>query len=307
MDKLASIRFFLHVVRAGFFVRAAEQADLSQASASRMVRKLEDAVGVRLLNRSTLSLSLTDAGEKLFSFYSQVVDDLDAVEAEVLGRNGSAAPVRLRVALPHTFATRRLDAAICRFREAHPTADLEIRLDDSPTDLIREGFDLGIRIAPELPSSTISRRIASVPIVACAAPAYLERHGAPSHPAELAGHACLIYTDNDPPDAWTFQHGDERVTQRVRGPVKANNGDLLRALAVAGQGIIFQPVFIVSAELAAGTLVPVLAGYEPLPRTAFAIYPSRRFIPAKVRALTDIIAAELGAEGRARASPGRSG
>lgn len=303
MDKLASIKVFLQVVRAGSFVRAAEQAGLSQTSASRMVRELEEAVGVRLLNRSTRSLSLTDAGDKLFNFYGQVVDDLEAIEAEASGENGSGAPVRLRVAFPHTFATRRLDAAICRFREEHPTVDLEIRLDDSPTDLIRDGFDLSIRIAPVLRSSTISRRIASVPIVTCASPAYLERNGTPTTPAELADHECLIYSDNDPPDEWTFHHAGERITQRVRGSVKANNGDLLRSLAVAGQGIIFQPAFIVGNELASGKLVPILEAFEPLPRTAFAIYPSRRFIPAKVRALTDIIAAELADEGRGRAPP----
>ena len=305
MDKLASIKMFLQVARAGSFVRAAEQAGLSQTSASRMVRELEETVGVRLLNRSTRSLSLTDAGEKLFTFYGQVVDDLEGVEAEASGSNGSPAPVRLRVALPHTFATRRLDAAICRFREEHPIVDLEIRLDDSPTDLIRDGFDLSIRIAPTLRPSTVARSIASVPIVACAAPAYLERRGVPLTPADLAEHECLIYTDNDPPDEWTFERDRERIVQRVRGSVKANNGDLLRSLAVAGQGIIFQPAFVVGAEIAAGTLVPILKGFEPLPRTAFAIYPSSRFIPGKVRALTDIIAVELADTGRSRASPDR--
>ena len=301
MDKLAAIKTFLQVARAGTFARAAEQVGLSKTSTSRMVRELEEAVGVRLLNRSTRSLSLTDAGDRLFAFYGQVVDDLEAIEAEASGLNGSAAPVRLRVALPHTFATRRLDAAICRFREEHPTVDLEIRLDDSPTDLIRDGFDLSIRIAPALRSSTISRRIAAVPIVTCAAPGYLERRGIPANPAELADHECLIYTDNDPPDEWTFHRQGERIVQRVRGSVKANNGDLLRALAVAGHGVIFQPAFIVGTELAAGKLVPILREFEPLPRTAFAIYPSRRFIPAKVRALTDIIAVELADDGRARA------
>ena len=293
MDKLASIKTFLQVVRGGSFVKAAEHLGLSQTSASRMVRELEDAVGVRLLNRSTRSLSLTDAGDRLFTFYGQVVDDLDGIEAEVAGAGSSTTPVRLRVALPHTFATRRLDAAICRFRDEHPTVDLEIRLDDSPTDLIRDGFDLSIRVAPALRESTIARRIAAVPIVTCAAPAYLQRRGRPTSPAELADHECLIYTDNDPPDEWTFQREGARIVQRVHGGVKANSGELLRALAVAGQGIIFQPAFIVSTEVSTGKLVPILEAFEPLPRTAFAIYPSSRFIPGKVRALTDIIAAEL--------------
>ena len=298
MDKLASIKIFLNVVRAGSFVRAAEQAGLSQTSASRMVRELEETVGVRLLNRSTRSLSLTDNGEKLFNFYGGLVEDLDGIEAEMSGLNASAAPVRLRIALPHTFATRRLDAAICRFREEHPTVDLEIRLDDSPTDLIRDGFDLSIRIAPMLRPSAIARRIAKVPIVTCAAPSYLERHGTPLTLTDLADHECLIYTDNDPPDVWTFERGGERIAQRVRGTVKANNGDLLRALAIAGQGILFQPAFIVGAEIAAGKLVPILESFVPLPRTAFALYPSSRFIPAKVRALTDIIAGELADAGQ---------
>lgn len=293
MDKLASIKIFLHVVRAGSFVRAAEQAGLSQTSASRMVRELEDAVGVRLLNRSTRSLSLTNAGERLFTVYGQIVEDLEGSEAEAAGSSAQANPSRLRVVLPHTFATRRLDAAICRFREEHPTVELEIKLDDAPTDLIRDGFDLSIRIAPALRPSTIARRIASVPIVICAAPAYLGKHGKPQTPADLSNHECLIYTDNDPPDEWTFERDGERIVQRVRGSVKANNGDLLRALAVAGQGIIFQPAFIVGNEIASGKLVQILREFEPMSRIAFAIYPSSRFIPAKVRALTEIIAGEL--------------
>lgn len=303
MDKLASIKAFLQVVRAGSFVKAAERAGLSQTSASRLVRDLEEAVGVRLLNRSTRSLSLTAAGEKLFSFYGQVVDDLEAVEAEAAGASGSAANVRLRVGFPHTFATRRLDTAICRFREEHPNVDLEIRLDDSPTDLVRDGFDLSIRIAPALRPSTVARRIASVPIVTCAAPAYLDRRGTPRVPADLAAHECLIYTDNDPPDEWTFERDGQRIVQRVQGSVKANNGDLLRALAVAGQGIVFQPMFIVGSEIAAGKLVPILEAFEPLPRIAFAVYPSSRLIPGKVRAFTDIIASELANGTDARTPP----
>ena len=144
-----------------------------------------------------------------------------------------------------------------------------------------------------------------MPIVACAAPVYLQRRGAPLTPADLAEHECLIYTDNDPPDEWAFERDSERIVQRVRGPVKANNGDLLRALAIAGHGIIFQPAFVVSTEIAAGKLVPILQGFVPLPRTAFAIYPSSRFIPAKVRALTNIIVAELADEDRAGTSPDR--
>ncbi len=294
LDKLTSIKLFLHVVRAGAFARAAEQAGLSPTSASRMVRDLEEAVGTRLLNRSTRSLSLTDAGEKLFAFYSQVVEELEAAEAEAAGAVGAGAVSgRLRVALPTTFATRRLDTAICRFRAEHPLVELEVRLDDAPTDLIREGFDLSIRIAPTLSSSTIARRIASMPVVICASPAYLERHGAPQTPAELVAHECLIYSGNDPPDEWAFEHAGERIVQRVRGSVQTNNGELLRALAVAGQGIVFQPGFVLGEETTSGNLVPILEGYKPLQRTVFAIYPSGRFIPAKVRAFTDVIATEL--------------
>jgi DNA-binding transcriptional LysR family regulator len=296
MDKLASIKVFLQVARAGSFVKAAEHLGLSQTSTSRMVRELEDNLGVRLLNRSTRSLSLTDVGDRLFTFYGQVVEDFEGIEAEAAGSGSSTASARLRVAMPHTFATRRLDAAICRFREEHPTVDLEIRLDDSPTDLIREGFELGIRIAPALRSSTIARRIASVPIITCAAPAYLLRRGTPLTPADLAHHECLIYTDNDPPNEWTFERDGQRIVQPVRGSVKANSGDLLRALAVAGQGIIFQPAFIIRTEIASGKLGPILEAFEPLPRTAYAVYPSNRFIPGTVRALTDIIAVELADE-----------
>lgn len=179
--------------------------------------------------------------------------------------------------------------------------DLEIRLDDAPTDVVRDGFDLSIRISPALRPSTIARRIASVPTILCAAPSYLWRRGRPLTPPDLADHECIIYTENEPPDAWTFLRDGQTIAQPVRGSVKANNGDLLRALAVAGQGIIFQPAFIVRSELDAGTLVPVLDGFEPLPRADYAIYPSNRFIPARVRALTEIIASELAGLGTAPA------
>lgn len=311
LDKLESIKFFLQVVRAGSFAKAAGQAALSPTSASRIVRDLEQSVGTRLLNRSTRSLSLTDAGERLFALYGQVVQELEAAEAEAAG-SADAMSGRMRVALPHTFATRRLELAICRFRAEHPSVELDIRLDDAPADLIRDGFDLGIRIAPALNATIIARRIASMPVIACAAPAYIERRGTPRTPAELAGHACLIYSVNDPPDAWTFErvgehrgehageNAGERIVQRVRGPVQSNNGDLLRALAVAGEGIVLQPAFVVGDEIASGTLVPILPGYEPLQRTVFAIYPSSRFVPAKVRAFTNVIAAELGPQAERR-------
>jgi DNA-binding transcriptional LysR family regulator len=297
LDKLTSIKLFLQVVRAGAFARAAEQANLSPTSASRMVRDLEASVGTRLLNRSTRSLSLTDAGEKLFGFYSQVVEELEAAEAEAVEATGSAAaPGRLRVALPNTFATKRLQNAICRFRAQHPLVELEVRLDDAPTDLVREGFDLSIRIAPALGPSTIARRIASVPIVVCGSPLYLDQRGLPRTPADLAGHDCLLYLGNEAPDEWAFQRDGKRVVQRVRGSVQTNNGELLRTLAVGGQGIVLQPGFIVGDDIAAGNLVRVLDGYEPLERSLFAIYPSGRFIPAKVRAFTQLIATELASQ-----------
>ena len=294
MDKLTSIKLFLQVVRAGAFARAAEQASLSPTSASRMVRDLEDAVGTRLLNRSTRSLSLTDAGEKLFTFYSQVVEELEAAEAEAVEAAGTGTVSgRLRVALPNTFATRRLETAICQFRAEYPLVELEVRLDDAPTDLIREGFDLSIRIAPALSPSAIARSIGSMPIIICASPDYLQRQGVPRTPGELAAHECLIYLGNNPSDEWAFKHAGQRIVQRVRGSVQTNNGELLRALAVAGQGIVFQPGFVVGDEIAAGNLVRILDGYEPLERSVFAIYPSARFIPAKVQAFTNGIAAEL--------------
>ena len=132
-----------------------------------------------------------------------------------------------------------------------------------------------------------------MPIIICASPDYLQRQGVPRTPGELAAHECLIYLGNNPSDEWAFKHAGQRIVQRVRGSVQTNNGELLRALAVAGQGIVFQPGFVVGDEIAAGNLVRILDGYEPLERSVFAIYPSARFIPAKVQAFTNGIAAEL--------------
>ena len=227
-----------------------------------------------------------------------MVEELEAAEAEAAGAAGAAAVSgRLRVALPQTFATKRLDTAICRFRAEHPRVELELRLDDVPADLIRDGYDLSIRIVPALSSAVIARRIASMPVIVCASRAYLERRGVPQTPGDLAAHECLPYSGNDPPDEWVFEHAGERVVQRVRGAVQTNNGELLRALAVAGEGIVLQPGFVVGEELASGNLLPVLEGYEPLRRTVFAVYPSGRFVPARARAFTDVIAAEVALNG----------
>ena len=295
MDKVAAVRLFLRVAKSGSFAKAAEQAGISTTSASRIIRELEDSVRTRLLNRSTRSLSLTEAGEKLLAFYDQVIGELDAIEAEVADTvKGGSATGRVRAALPHTFSTKKLQAAMCRFRKAHPQIELEIRLDDAPTDLIRDGFDVAIRIAPFLDPSRVARRLATIQIFVCASPDYVRQHGEPESPTDLINHECLIYSDNPVPENWEFKHKGEYFEQRVRGSTKANNGELLTAFAVAGLGITLQPAFLVEDYLKSGELIRVLETYEPRPRVVFAVYPSIRHIPAMVRIFTDFIAAEMG-------------
>ena len=294
MDKVAAIRLFLRVAKSGSFAKAAEQAGISTTSASRGIRELENSVRTRLLNRSTRSLSLTEAGERLFTFYDQVIGELDAIETEVAdSMRGESATGRVRAALPHTFSTKKLQAAIYRFREAHPQIELEIRLDDAPTDLIRDGFDIAIRIAPSLDLSRVARRLSTIQTFLCASPDYVREHGEPANPTDLINHECLIYSDNPVPESWEFKREDEYLEQRVSGSTKANNGELLTAFAVAGLGITLQPAFLVEDHLKSGKLVRVLETYEPRPRVVFAVYPSRRYIPTMVRIFTDFIAAEL--------------
>jgi DNA-binding transcriptional LysR family regulator len=290
MDRLAAMQVFARVVEHGSFAKAAERLSISTSACSRHVADLEAHLDVRLLNRTTRRLSLTESGQTYYERCVQVLADLE--EAEQAAAMSAARPRgTLKLTCGISFGVRHVAHLVGMFVARHPEVRFDVQLSDRFVDLVEEGFDLAIRIGESPTQNLIARKLGETRLVPCAAPVYLRERGAPATPADLAQHACLTYEYLPQRGTWRFQDpaGGEH-TVRVAGPVHANNGDLLVAAAVEGIGIAMEPDFIVDADVAAGRLVRVLADYVPAPTTVYAVYPSRRYLSAKVRAFVDFLA-----------------
>ena len=294
MDISYAMRVLVQVVDSGSFVRAADALGTSNAAVTRQIASLESHLGARLLHRTTRRLSLTDAGAEFCARSRVILEEI--AEAEAVAGQGSAQPFGLlRISAPLSFGLMQLARFLPGFRERHPQLRLDIDLSDRVVDLANEGVDVALRIASKLDGNLVARRIAPVSMVVCASPDYLKRRGTPKIPAELVDHATLSFSYLWAGDEWPFTdaHGDlTRV--KVSPAVHATNGDLLRELAVAGGGIIMQPTFIVASELERGTLVPILAAYQTLELSLFAVYLSRRHLSNKVRVFIDELVSSIG-------------
>jgi DNA-binding transcriptional LysR family regulator len=289
MDRLKEMQTFTAVVDAGSFVKAAEELGMSKAAVSRYVADLETRLGVRLLHRTTRKLSLTEEGSVFNIRCRELLSGVEEAEAEVTSRAGAAQGL-LRVNVPVTFGIQHLASLWGKFHTQHPQVRLDVTLSDRIVDVVEEGYDLAIRIA-ELPSSSlISKRLAKTRIVLCASPEYLASHGTPSHPAELNDHATIAYSYWSTKDAWLFEGPEGPVNITIKPWVQTNNGDTCRAIALANQGIILHPTFLIGDDLAAGRLVEILPEYRSIELGIYAIYPTRKHIAPKVRALVNFLA-----------------
>lgn len=290
MDRFRSLLAFARVVEAGTFARAADRLDLSVSAVSRQVSELEGHLGVRLLNRTTRRLSMTESGQAFYERCVQLLADLEEAEEAV---TASAVVPRgtLRLTASISFGVGYLAPAIADFREQHSQLRFDIDLSDRAVDLVDEGIDLAIRIGDIGTQAVIGRRIGVAQMVCCAAPSYLARHPAPRTPAELAQHACLTYEYSSKGNVWRFTDAERRLHEvNVSGHAHANNGAMLAALAIAGVGINLEPDFIVANDIRAGRLVPLLPGYALPAINISAVYPSRRHLSAKVRTFIDFLA-----------------
>jgi DNA-binding transcriptional LysR family regulator len=292
MDRFLEMQTFAAVVDAGSFVKAAEALGLSKAAMSRHVGELETRLGVRLLQRTTRRLSLTEEGQVFYARSKELLAGVDEAEAEITSRS-SAASGLLRINAPFTFGILHLAPLWGVFRSQYPQVALDVTLADRVVDLVDEGYDVAIRIAT-LPSSTlISKRLASTRMVLCASPQYLAAHGTPQHPAELAAHAVISYSYLATRDEWHFVGPQGPVSVKTQPCIHTNNGDTCRAAALAHQGIILQPDFLVGRDLASGTLVELMPAFRALALGIYAVYPTRKHVPPKVRALIDFLAAHF--------------
>jgi DNA-binding transcriptional LysR family regulator len=288
MDRLRALEVFVEVVRKEGFARAAEALDTSPANVTRYISDLEAHLHTRLLNRSSRRMSLTSSGEALFERAKSILDEV--AEAEAIVSSATMQPRGLlRINAPLSFGVLQLAPLWPRFMELYPDVQLEVALIDRVVDIVEEGYDMAIRISRAGSTSHVARKLASSVNMLCAAPAYLAKHGAPATPADLPRHHCIGYSYNAT-DEWQLLDADSKLhTVKIPFMMRTNNGDTARAVALGGQGIIWQPTFLVGADLRAGRLVQVLPEYRLPDIDIQAVYPSRRHLSAKVRVMIDFL------------------
>lgn len=295
MDRLLAMQVFVSVVETGSFVRAAERMHLSTSAASRHVADLEKSLGARLLQRSTRRLSLTESGGLYFERCRQILADLD--EADALAGAGTTQPKgKLRISLPHSFGLRYVGPRIPDFCRRYPGMQLEVNFSDRIVDLVEDGIDVAIRISEKLQNTLIARPLAHIRMALCASPAYLAEMGTPGTPEELRDHRCLTYDYAPFGDTWHFLRNNNEIAVPVKSAFRTNSGDMTRLAALAGQGIVLQPTFLVGDDLRAGTLVRVLAAYDLPEPTAHAVYPSGARSSARVRAFVEYFTEVFGGD-----------
>ncbi len=294
MDRFEAMRAFAGVVEEGSFTNAASRLGLSRAAISKVVRQLEDDLGVRLLNRTTRHVNTTEIGAAYYGRCREILAEV--AEAEFAASRLQDAPRGvLRVNGPMSFGILHLAPAIAEFMAMYPEIVIDLVLNDRFVDIVEEGFDVVVRISEMTGSSMIARKLAESRRVFCAAPSYLEEFGIPVTPADLTRHRCLHYGYTANGNQWRLlaPNGKAHVV-RVNARMTVNNGDVLAEAARRGQGIIMMPTFIVGNDLRQGRLKTVLSGYRPPVLVMSALYPPNRHLTVKVRVFIDFLVSRFG-------------
>jgi DNA-binding transcriptional LysR family regulator len=291
MDRFQVVESFVRVAHAGSFTKAAMQLGLSRAMMSRRIMDLEARLGVRLLNRSTRRVTLTEEGRAYLAHCEKLLSDLETAEREV-ARSGRVPLGTIRILAPKSFGVVHLADAVIAFCDAHPQIRVSLSLSDftfRPNDFVDEGFDVAIRIADIRDSAVLSRRIATMKWVLCASPDFLRRKGAPRSVADLARYPCLAHLGSDEHDrVWHFI-GPGGGTVRVDGPFHSNSALALRKAALAGLGIALAPEYCIGADLDAGTLVRILPQCT-VRHPVIVLYVRSHHVPKKVRLFVEFLA-----------------
>lgn len=293
MNELTDMEIFARVVTAGGMSAAGREMGLSPAVISKRIRRLEERLGARLLQRTTRQITLTEEGH---GYYERVVGILASIEdAEAfVARSNEMPSGTLRVTAPTSFGRMHIAPHLARFLETNPAVRMSLMLSDEFVDIVGDGYDLAIRIAALESSSLIARRLAPNHRLICAAPSYIERRGEPKSLADLARHDCLFATHQD---VWQLEGPEGYVAQRVTGPLQTNSSEVVREAALAGLGITLRSTWDVGEELKDGKLRVVLPDYHECRLVGlYAVYPSRSFLPAKVRVFIDFLANLYGPE-----------
>jgi len=288
MSRWDGIDEFVAVAEAESFSRAAARLNLSTSGVSREVARLEDRLQTRLLYRTTRRVSLTDAGRLFLARCRALIQERD-LAMQLVGEDEGELKGQLRMTCSSAYGERYVVPAVNAFALAHPRLSLDIVLDDGVRDLVSDGFDLAIRFGRLGDSRLIARRLASRTRRLCAAPAYLDKAGAPATLAAIADHACVVGAS----DTWTFSDNGTETTLRPRGRWRCNSGQAVLDAALAGLGLCQLPNFYVDGPIATGALVPLLEAHRPADEGVWAVYPHLRHLPAKVRLLVEHLEAHL--------------
>jgi DNA-binding transcriptional LysR family regulator len=286
------MKTFAAVVDGGSFVQAADALDMSKPAVSRHVAELEQRLGVRLLQRTTRKLSLTEEGRLFYGRCKTVLADVEVAEEEITSQS-IAVKGLIRVNVPVSFGLWELAPLWPEFMTIFPDVELDITFADRMVDLVEEGYDLAVRIARLPNSSLVSRKLASTRLVLCASPAYLKKHGKPKTPSELSDHAVLSYSLLATGDQWNFDGPGGNVSVTVKPVMRTNNGDTCIAAARQHKGVVLQPSFMVNGDLQSGALVELMPAYRSTEFGIYAVYPTRQYVSPKVRALIDFLVKAL--------------
>lgn len=290
MDRVTSMKVFVHAASLGSFSAAARHLDMSPAMATKHINALELRLGIKLFHRSTRQLRLTEAGSKYLEACLRILPEIDEAEADAASQQVQASGL-LRMNVPLSFGTRYVAPLLAEFSLRHPDVIIELGLSDAQLDLIVGNWDLAIRVGKLADSDLQTRQLGDSDMLVCATPTYLAQHGTPKTLTDLLQHNCLSYTLSamQGKEQWAFGHeGTLRIP--IHGNLHANNGDALLAAALAGQGIIYQPHFIVAKAIESGALVALTLD-KPTMRLGgiHILYPPDRRPPAKVRVMIDYL------------------
>lgn len=293
MDRLTALRVFRSAAELGSFAAVSRQLGLSPAAVSKNVSELEAHLSARLFNRTTRRMSLTEAGALYYERIAQVLDDLEGADAAIAPMQDAPKGL-LRVSAPVTVTLTCLSQAIPGFLARYPELSLDLRMEDRRVDIVEEGFDLAIRGSDRLEdSSLIARRLMTMTHVVCGAPGYFARAGVPQSPQDLATHDCVLFTLSGHANLWPFCKEGRTIEVRVDGRYKVSSSLAVRDALVAGFGLSLIPRIYVEEDLAAGRLVSALDDWTPVETTIYAVYPSRRYLQAKLRTFLDFLVEEL--------------
>ncbi|HYS67847.1 MAG TPA: LysR family transcriptional regulator [Paraburkholderia sp.] len=289
--QLDDMRIFVATADAHNFTAAAKRLTLSKQFVSRRVMALEEALGVQLLIRNTRKLAVTELGQEFYERAKRILGEVeDAEQAMSLRRAGPRG--LLRVSAPMSFGMTHLSPLVAMFLREHGDVRFDMELSDRTVDVVGEGFDMAIRIGTLADSTLIAQKLVDVRMVACCSPGYVRRRGAPAVPADLQRHACLLYGHGGAVN-WEFVVDGGQKSVEVHGPLRANNGELIRDAAVAGLGIVRLPDFIVADALKSGKLVTVLEEFLPGAASVYAVYPQHRQSSLTIRAFVEFLRKHL--------------